>query len=172
MLTLKIKNIETKLNKKLKKNHITLGIDTASRTGWAIAKTFDDNLIIDYGILDIKSKDKYFKYNQIIDFFDRLIWNDLNKDSTIIIEDTFYHFNPKMFAFISRIGMIVYTIAELLGIKNKIFITASQARKKLGFKGTLKKEQLHNEFRKRFDIKLIDKDVIDAIILALVGAIK
>jgi len=172
MIILKIKDLEKKLNKLIKRNTKCLGVDTASRTGWALITTNSNEVIIDYGILNIKTTNNYYKYNYLIGFFDKLIYNNLNKNSVIVIEDTFYHFNPKMYAFISRVGMIVYTIAEICSVKNKYFITAAKARKNLGFKGTAKKEEIHRQFRDSFYINIKDKDVVDAIILALNGIIK
>jgi len=172
MIILKIKELEKRLNKSIKHNVKCLGVDTASKTGWALITTDNSEVMIDYGTLNIKSSNNYHKYNYLIKFFDNLIYNNLNKNSIIVIEDTFFHFNPKMFAFISRIGMIVYTIAEICNIKNKYFITAAQARKNLGFKGTAKKEEIHRQFRNSLYINIKDKDVVDAIILALNGIIK
>jgi len=166
---LKIKEVEKKLKIKIKKNINVLGIDTASRTGWATIKTNSKNLEIDYGYIDVrKLKSLNEKYDAMINSFGSLIKPKQNK---VVIEDTFFGPNVYTLKLLSRIGMIVYVLARLKKIKNVFFINASSARSRLNFNSRAKKEEIHKEFRRRIKIKILDKDIMDAIILALNGVL-
>ena len=153
-LALRIEEIEKSFDRKIKRNTVVLGIDTASTTGWAILSTEKDLLYIDYGTIKVDAKNRYFKYNEIIDIFSNLIKEEYN----VIVEDTFLKMfkikgksvmscNPAMFRMISRIGAIAYTIAHLRGC-NVIYMGASTARKNLGIKGNAKKADAHLHFHK------------------------
>lgn len=164
---MKINILEKKLKIKILKNKIVLGIDTASRTGWCLLTTNNETLYKDMGFINIKTKNKYFKYNEIIDIFSNLI----KPEYDIIIEDTFFRFNPAMFRMISRIGAIAYTIAHLKGCKNVEYMPAVTARKNLGLPSNKKKKEVHEAFIKIMKSKVTDEDIIDAEILALNGLV-
>ena len=164
MINIKIQNLEKKLGKLIKRNITVLGIDTASRTGWAKI-TVNSKVKIDYGFIDITSKDRYFKFNQMIEIFPDLI----KGCDKVIIEDVYLKFNVMIHAMLSRIGMIVYVLAHQLGIKEKEFMWASTARKNLGLKGNAKKEEMHKEFKEKYNINIEDEDIMDALILAMNG---
>jgi Holliday junction resolvasome RuvABC endonuclease subunit len=151
----------------LEKNKIILGIDTASRTGWCIAKSNSKNIEFNYGFIHIDTKNDYFKYNEIIKVFDSII----KPEYDVIIEDTFFRFNPKMFRLISRIGAIAYTLAHIKGCKAE-FIAPSPARKNIGFKGNVKKAIFQKAFLDKIKFELTDIDIIDALVLSLNGLIK
>ena len=167
MITIKTKVLEKKLGKPIKVNITVLGVDTASRTGWCKIVTTDKEVKIDYGFIDIDSKDRNFKFNQMIDIFPSLI----KGCDKVIIEDVFMKFNVMVHSFLSRIGMIVYVICHQQGIKDKDFVWATTARKKVGLKGNAKKEAIHKEFIEKFGIEIDDEDIMDSIILALNGII-
>ena len=164
MINIKIQNLEKKLGKLIKRNITVLGIDTASRTGW-VKITVNSKVKIDYGFIDITSKDRYFKFNQMIEIFPDLI----KGCDKVIIEDVYLKFNVMIHAMLSRIGMIVYVLAHQLGIKEKEFMWASTARKNLGLKGNAKKEEMHKEFKEKYNINIEDEDIMDALILAMNG---
>lgn len=163
---MKIEKLEQQLGRPIKRNIAVLGLDTASRTGYCILKTTKKELTLDYGIIHINTKDNYFKYNEIIKIFQDLI----KPEYKVIIEDTFFRFNPAMFRLISRIGAIAYTLAHLKGCSTE-YIFATTARKKIGLKGNGKKSEVQTEFLLRTNLKIQDNDVIDAVILAFVGAL-
>uniref|UniRef100_A0A6H2A429 Putative Crossover junction endodeoxyribonuclease n=1 Tax=viral metagenome TaxID=1070528 RepID=A0A6H2A429_9ZZZZ len=167
MITLKIKDLEKKLNRKISKNINLLAVDTASKTGWAKITTTDKDIKIDYGFIDIQSKDKEFKYNQMIDTFPELI----KGCDKVIIEDVFLRFNVMVHSMLSRIGMIVYVIAHQLKVKDKYFIWASSSRKLIGLKNA-KKDIVQKEFKEKFNIKIEDEDIIDSLILGFGGLIE
>jgi len=164
---IKITDLEKKLNIRIKKNAKVLGLDTATRTGWCLLIT-DNNIINkEYGFISVKTKDKnkYFQYNEIIDLFNNVI----KKEYEVIIEDTFFRFNPSVFRLISRIGAIAYTLAHLKGCSVK-YILATSARKNLGFLGNMKKKDFHIAFLNKSELDLADDiDIIDAYVLALNG---
>lgn len=155
------------MGKLIRENFTCLGVDTASRTGWAKIVTTSKEVKIDYGFIDIDSKDRNFKFNQMIEIFPSLI----KGCDKVVIEDVFLKFNVMVHSFLSRIGMIVYVICHQQGIKEKGFIWATTARKNIGIKGNAKKEEIHREFIEKFDIKIDDPDIMDAVILALTGII-
>ena len=169
---IKIKDLETRLAKKIKRNSSAIGVDTASRTGWALIRTTEKLAFFSYGVVDIQTKDRLFKYNKFIEFFESLFYNWVNTKTIIVIEDTFFRHNPHMYAMISRFGAIVYTIAHLFGYKNKMFIRASSARAKIGLTGNAKKAQIQKQLKEKLNLNIEDKDVLDAIVLALCGLIE
>ncbi len=164
---MKIKTIEKKLNIKIKKNVKVLGIDTASRTGWCILTTSDTHIKKEVGFIKVSSKNRYFKYNELVELF----YNIIKPGYHVVIEDTFFRFNPAMFKMISRIGAIAYTIAHLKGCDVE-YLMATSARKRLGLPSNKKKKEVHEAFIKLIKTKVTDEDIIDAEILALNGLIK
>lgn len=162
---MKLSTLEKDLQIPIKKNYKVIGLDTATRTGWCIITTKNKTIDLNFGYINIKVKDEYLRFNEIISIFDNLITKDLDK---VIVEDTFFRFNPKMFRLISRIGGVAYTIAQMRNC-NPEFLPPSTSRARLGFKGNSKKEDFQKEFLKRSKFKLDDIDIIDAIVLALNG---
>ena len=159
------KKIEKNLGIKLIPFVTCLGIDTASRTGWAKIESNPDETTLDFGFIDMKNQDKYFKYDYFIRIFSGLLNpKTINK---VVIEETFYGQNVKTFQMLSRLGAFAYTLACLNGIERG-FILASSARKKLGLKFR-KKKDVHADFLSKLKLDLDDEDVLDAIILAIGG---
>lgn len=160
--------IEKSLRIKLLKNNQAFGFDGAGRTGWCIAKTNDKSVTLEYGFIDLRKVQVPEKYKMIGDIFKELI----TKKQRVIIEEAFLGFNPRTALMLARIGAIAYYIAcekECSYIK---FLTAGQARKRIGIKGNSKKVDAQNQFKRRLRIKLDDDDIVDAMILALCGLIE
>ena len=68
-----IKTLESRLNIKIKHNIKVLGIDTAPRrTGWCLLTVGDKVIEIDYGFIEVKSKNRYVTYNELINIFNQL----------------------------------------------------------------------------------------------------
>ena len=168
-MKLKTKLIEKAFKGKVIPFITVMGIDTASRTGWCKATTAPDYVTFDYNFTDIKTRDKYYKYNQYIDIFTNLLKSEID---IIVIEETYYSKNVKTFQLLSRLGGFVYAAAHTVGIKDKRFILATSARKKLGFKGNLKKQIIQKQFIKKLKIKIDDEDIIDAMVLAMNGILE
>jgi len=159
--------IEEAFGKKVVPYITSLGVDTASRTGWCKLVTTKDNVQLDYGFIDIETTDKYYKYNKFIELFSTMVNTD-----KLVIEESFFGQNAKTFQMLSRLGGFVYAIAHIHGQTDKRFLLATSARKYLGLKGNAKKEIIQEEFKKRLSLDLTDDDIIDAIILALNGVLK
>jgi len=171
MIKLSKKKIQKEFGRKVEPLVNCLGVDTASRTGWCkiITGAEDvDTIEVDYGFVNIKSTDKYFKYNQYIEIFS----NMLTKDLRIVIEESFFGQNAKTFQMLSRFGGFIYALAHIRGIRDKYFILATSSRKFLGIKGNMKKKLVQEEFRKRMELEVEDDDIIDAIILAFNGILE
>jgi len=175
-----IKKVENRFNIKLKRNTQVLGIDTASKSGYCIAKTDEKKLILEIGFVNInvsqiKDRDTRHEmlYNAIYEAFNGLIASQFD---TVVIENVFHSFNPDTTILLSRFGGIIYSICKAKQIKNIIWKSASQARKVLGInqkcpKGKAK-ETIVKRVNKKLDTHITNNDEIDAIVLALVGLIK
>lgn len=167
MITIPIKDIEKKFNKKVTKYTSSLGLDIASRTGWSRIISDNKDIKIDYGFIDINATDKYFKYDRYIEIFNNLLYAQ-----KIIIEESFYSLNVHTFQLLSRLGAFAYCIAKKNEIKEVSFLLATSARKYLGFKGNLNKKIIQEQFLKLLKLDLDDNDIIDAIILAMTGILE
>lgn len=169
-MTISIEELEEKIGKKIVKNTLSLGIDVASRTGWAIAKTSDEYVEFNYNFVDIDSKDFYFKLSKLIEYF-QSIFNSFTPD-VVVIEDSFLKFNVRVLSFLSKMEGALYTLSKIAGIKRIFFVFATTARKNLGIKGTCKKPEIKAWLKENLDLELCDEDAADAIVLALNGVIK
>lgn len=168
MLTLPRSSTEKLLGCSFPEKYTVLGVDTASRSGYSKIIVDKKNIKIDTGIISIDSKDKYFKFNQMIPTF-----MDLTKGcNCVIVEDVFMKFNVNVHSFLARIGMIVYMSAKLNNVSAVEFVWASSARKALGLHGNAKKDIVQKEFCEKLNLKLVDEDIIDAIVLSFYGLIK
>lgn len=172
MIIIKTKQLEERLGFKLQENCTSVGVDTASRTGWCTIKNRLGEVTIDYGFIDIKAQNAYFKYDQMIGIFSDLLRNVSTgqKEVIVVIEDVFFGRNVNTLKMLARYGMIVYTISTQLNLK-KHFILASTARAKIGFHGTAKKDFVHKQIADRLKLKLQDEDIVDALVLALTGLV-
>lgn len=170
-IIIKNSDLEKKFGHRIKEHFTCLGVDTASRTGWCIARTTATHTVFTFGFIEVKSKDLYFKYDYMVDTFGDLLKDIPKHDSLVVIEDVFFSHSVHVVKMLARIGMIVYTLTKLKDLP-KTYILATEARKKLGFKGNLKKEIIQEQFVKKLGIKVTDNDIVDAIILALNGILK
>lgn len=170
MIKIPIQTLENSLGIEIKRNQRSVGIDTASRTGVCLAVTTNKHLVLEYSFLDMKSKNKYHKYNTLADYMSNFFQD--SKIDVLVIEETFFSRNAKVFQFLSRIGGIVYAIGHTLHIKEKVFISAVESRKALGLPCNKKKEVVHKAFHDLVPgVTIKDIDIIDGIILALNGLI-
>ena len=162
------KEFEDKVGIKLQSNINAIGIDTASRTGWCKISVNTKTISFNYGFINIDSKNIYFKYNEIVNTFYELLHTPLD---IVIIEDTFYRFNPNMFKMISRIGATAYTLAHLNHQKAK-YLLATSARKALGIKGNCKKAEVAVYLKEVLNLNITDDDIADSIVLAINGVLE
>jgi len=172
MIKILIKVIEDNMPVTVIRNRTSVGVDTASRTGICLARSTDKDVVLDYSFLAMTSSNKYHKYNTLIDHMQKFIVDGAKID-IVVVEETFFSTNAKVFQFLSRIGGMVYTVAHLLHIKEKVFIAAVSSRKALGLPTNKKKHVVHEAFHDALpNVKIEDIDIIDGIILALNGLTK
>lgn len=173
MIKIRKNVLERFTGKECIKNAISLGVDTASRTGWSIAKVKNKWIELDYGFISVKNvKGHPKKFSIFIDFFLNFLEKESkNKNFNVVVEDAFYGRNANTFKLLSRFGMIVYVISELKHIP-RIFLMATSARSRLNLTGTAKKYIIHEQIKTNFGIKIEDEDIVDAIVLALNGVLR
>lgn len=170
MKSYKIADIEANFGVSIKRNFKVIGVDTATRTGICVATTDNKTLTLEYNILDLKHNDKFYVYNNIIKYFEQLLDKSYNR---VVVEETFFSTNAKVFCLLSRLGAMVYTVAKIKGIDDIKFLSAVQARKGIGLKGRGKKSEVHKAFKLLCPfIEVTDIDVVDGLILALNGIIE
>lgn len=172
-----ITELEEVLGIQIKRNCKSLGIDSASKLGWAITETDDTNVYIRCGSIDAKSIPTHKRYIKFIEFFNELIDDSFDK---LIIEDChlkYFGRKPQVnvLKVLSRVGMIPLVIGRLKGISKLSqigWIRPNVARATLGLNGTAKKSKVHAQFWQKTGIELEDEDMVDAIILAINGLMK
>jgi len=168
MLKLTKKTVEKRLNLKLHKgNRISLGLDTATRTGWCVAQVTDKYVEFDYGFIDLSILEQDLRYERFIDILSSILSERIN---LVVVEDCFFGHNVHTLKLLARLGMVAFTLAYQQHIP-RIFLSAAQARKRLGFKGTAKKKLVQQAFLSRMELKIDDPDIVDAMILSLSGLV-
>lgn len=171
MIQIQKSKLEELLGHKIQDGIKSLGVDTASRTGWALLHSNADLVTINFGYIDVDSSSHHFKFERMIEIFQDLLKRE-NPD-IVVVEDTFLKFhNARTLKLLTRLGMIVWIMAKLqnqIGIRR--FILPKESRANLGLNGGSKKEEVHKEFKEKFGIQIDDIDIVDAIILSLNGVI-
>ena len=173
-MKLKIKYIEKKLGIKLRKNSVSLGLDTATKTGYCIARTNKVTINFDTGYINLNMREikdrklrNELRYEEIYKRFKDLI----KTEYVVVVEDVFFGRNPQTLILLSRIGAIAWTIAKGKKCKKIIWKTAVQARKALGLPCNKKKIVVMEAMNKVLKTKIENDDIVDSIILALIGLI-
>jgi Holliday junction resolvasome RuvABC endonuclease subunit len=182
---IKITQIEKKINKQLKQQCLVIGFDVASKhTGIAIIKTHKATLEIiklhkiDYNLESTVKKDLIKAMECFIGELNNFISGlNLGRDYKIfVIEDCFLKFNVNVLKELARFSVLIWR--ELKHLADKIyFVLPTTARSQIGFKKDKKcpkkiKEQVLDYVNNLFSLKLKDKDLSDAVVLALSGLIK
>ena len=174
-MKLKIKDIEKAFGIKVQKGITSLGLDTATKTGYCIAKsnatTIDFNIgFINVDVKEIKDKDlrNELRYEEIYRMFKNLIQSDM----IVVIENVYHSFNAQTTILLSRIGAIAWTLARIKECKNIIWKTATQARKALGLPCNKKKKIVMEKVNGLLGLEIKNNDEVDALVLALNGLIK
>jgi Holliday junction resolvasome RuvABC endonuclease subunit len=170
MIKISIKKLEHILDIRIKKNCSAFGVDTATISGIALVRTDDTDVHITPDLLDMsKIKSQQERFDIAYGYFSEILKN--NKVDFAVVEDVFFGRNVKALIFMTRIGMIVYALCRQLNIPSQ-FILASQARCKLNLPSKAKKEEVQEEFSNTTGINFADNNVIDAVILGIVGVLK
>ncbi|MGD2071860.1 MAG: crossover junction endodeoxyribonuclease RuvC [Candidatus Thorarchaeota archaeon] len=171
-MKLKIKDLEKKLGKKIKKNFLAIGIDTASKLGLGYIHTTKKEVIIDWALLEFHTNTIQELYKQMYVALGDFILADVN---CCVIEDVFLGMNPDTTIKLARFGGLALAHA----IDNKVHfetIGAKSARAKL-FKIDYKKykgktKQAVADYLKSIGIKIDEDNCADGLILALLGIIE
>jgi len=197
----KVKNIEKKLGKTIRRNCISVGFDVAEKyTGVCILKVDTDTIkIVDTLVIETTEKEDHFhradhyvfsleKFKQTIQKF---------KDTKmLIIERCYFGQNPETLIHLAHFGIITYILLKK-EFETYYYFGASTARSIIGFNqkrqeslGNLKphiitrgknkgKEQkidckslVHDYLKTDFGISFDSKDKADAFVLALAGLLK
>jgi len=166
-LKLNIKKVQTALEKPILRDVQALGIDTATRTGWCIITTDKKSLYLTYDFLDLTDKEIEKRLDQLISYFKDII----KPNHRVVIEDSFLRFNPRVFGLLSKFEGALYALSKIINVSKVNFIQASSARMRIGANSSHKKEEIHQWLRDKLHIDIEDKDIVDAIILALNGVL-
>lgn len=168
MIKLNITDLQNILQKPIKRNCRILGLDVAARTGWCVIYSNSKKIEIDYGFINLKTPDMYFKFDKFIEEMSFLI----KKDDIVVIEDSFMQNNAWVLKMLAKMEGIAYTVARLNKAKSIQFIMASSSRKTIGIKGNCKKADVANWLSNNLKVNLEDEDAADAIVLGLVGVLQ
>lgn len=175
MIKLDIKEIELKLNKRIKRNFSVIGWDTSSKCGVCFGKTDDTSLEIDYTFLEYDTSDHQKMYKQMYNDFGSL----LTDENLSIIEQVYVAFNPNVALLLARMGSLIMAncIAKKIPFQ---FLSAISARSNLGIK-TKKdkdgnkipkghtKEIVANWLKEELNFTIDQNDIADALVLVLNG---
>jgi len=170
-MKLLIKDLEKKLNKKIKRNYTSIGIDTATKTGIGYISTNKTNITIDWALIEFSSDSIQELYKQMYREFGEFIDK---KTNICVVEDVFLGMNPNTTIKLARFGGLAIAQA----INNKVSfetIGARSARAKL-FKIDYKKykgrtKEAVSDYIKSLGIEINEHNCADGVLLALLGII-
>lgn len=189
----KIKDIEEKINKKIRLNTLSIGFDVAEyNTGIYILKTDNKYIHEIKGLNIIIPKNVKHTINDRLEMFDKEITKFSKKLKSklykiAIIEDCHlqYYYNVKTKKKMPQVWVLkILARFETLvwkALKNKVdykfFKQAYHARLKIGFKKDKSKskkvkEQVSKHIEKIFDLKIEEGNQVDAFVLALCALLK
>lgn len=177
-MKIKIKDFEKKLDKKIKRNIQSIGLDIAERTGICIITTNTKYVDFDWQFIEFDKSSIHSVYKNMYKEFLKIIVKEKGKDNIVVIEDSFLQrfgrfVQADVFKKLTRFG----TIALVCSFLNEMpyqFILAKSARAKLKIKMIPKepKESVANYLHNELDIEVDDNDISDAIVLAVLGIIE
>lgn len=197
----KIKDIEKKLGKSIRKNCISVGFDVAEKyTGICILKVDNEIIkIINTLVIETAEKEDHFhradhyvfaleKFNQVLQKF--------KEKKIMVIERCYYGKNVETLIHLAHFGILTY-ITLRKEFETYYYLGATTARSIIGFnqrrqeeKGNLKphiitkgknkgqekkidcKSLVHDYLKTDFEVEFKSKDEADAFVLALSGLLK
>jgi len=174
-MKLLIKDLESKLGKRIKHNFSVIGWDTSSKCGVCFAKSNDKEVEFDWTFLEYDTSDHQKMYTQMYHDFGSL----LSDEKLSIIEQVYVAFNPNVALLLARMGTLIMARC----IEKKIpfqFLSAISARANLGIK-TKKdkdgnkipkghtKEVVANWLKEELGFEIDQNDIADALVLVLNG---
>ena len=172
MIKLPIKDLELKLGKTLKRNFVSIGIDTATTTGIGIISANDKEVEIDWSLIKFEANSTVELYKQMYKEFGNFIDKSID---FVVVEDVFLGMSPAVTIKLSRFGGLVMAQA----INNEVpfaTIGASSSRAKLftldrkKYKG--KPKEAVADYLKSIGIEIDEDNCADGVILALLGIIE
>jgi len=175
MLKLSIKDLELKLNKRIKRNTSVIGWDTSSKCGVCFGKSDDKFVEFDWTFLEYDTSDHQKMYSQMYHDFGSL----LTDEKLSIIEQVFVSFNPNVALLLARMGSLImaHCIAKKIPFQ---FLSAVSARANLGIKTKIDKhgnkipkghtkEVVANWLKEELNFTIDQNDIADALVLTLNG---
>ena len=200
-MNFKIKDIEKKLGKIIRRNCISVGFDVAEKyTGICILKVDNETIFIKHTqVIETSDKDDHFhRADNYVFALEKLKQNIQKfKDSKIMtIERCYYGRNVETLIHLAHFGILTYIILRK-EFDIYYYLGATTARSLIGFnqrrqeeKGTLKiqtitrgknkgkikkidcKSLVHDYLKTDFGVEFKTKDEADAFVLALAGLLK
>ena len=171
-MKIKIKDLESKLNKKIKRNFVSVGFDTATKTGIGFITTTKTHITIDWALISFEANTVQELYKQMYKEFRKFIDKKVN---CCVVENVFLGMNPDVTIKLARFGGLVIACA----IDNDVHfetIGARSARAKLfkldrkKYKG--KSKQAVADYLKSIDIEINEDNCADGVLLGLLGIIE
>lgn len=163
-----IKDLESKLNYKLKRNFKSVGFDCAQVTGISLLKTDKEYLYIDSLVLGFKTQNPKEIYATMVKTYEKLI----EDDHFAVIEEVFVGFSRGGSLELARYSSFAISECIKKGINYEI-ISATSARSKFKIdtrsEGTGKSKIAVAKFVKNLGIDLTDNNIVDAFVLGLCG---
>jgi len=171
MIKLNIKDLEIKLNKKIKKNFSSIGVDTATHTGIGFITTTDKEITIDWALIHFEANKIQDLYIQMYKEFGKFIDESVD---CCVVEDVFLGMNPDVTIKLARFGALAMAQAinhnvhfETIGAKSSRAKLFKLDPKK--YKG--KTKEAVADYLKSIGIEIDENNCADGIILALLGII-
>lgn len=167
-MKIKIKDIENKLDYKLKRNFKSLGVDTAQTSGLVFLKTDKEYIYIDHLVLNFKTKEPKEIYHTMVKTFEKLFQDE----DLAIIESVFVGFSRHGSVELAKYG--AFAISECIK-KNISYETISAISARSKFKidtkkyGKGKSKLAVADFVKNLGVDLKDNNLVDAFVLSLIG---
>jgi Holliday junction resolvasome RuvABC endonuclease subunit len=171
MLKLNIKDLELKLGKTIKRNFVSIGIDTATTTGIGIISANDKEVEIDWSLIKFEANSQIELYKQMYYEFQNIIDESVD---FVVVENVFLGMNPDVTIKLARFGGLAMACAINKSV-NFATIGASSSRAKLfvldrkKYKG--KPKEAVADYLKSIGIEIDEDNCADGVILALLGII-
>ena len=172
MIKLPIKDLEVKLGKTIKRNFVSIGIETATTTGIGIISANDKEVEIDWSFIKFEANSQLELYKQMYYEFQNIIDESVD---FVVVENVFLGMNPDVTIKLARFGGLAMACAINKSV-NFATIGASSSRAKLftldrkKYKG--KPKEAVADYLKSIGIEIDEDNCADGVILALLGIIE
>jgi Holliday junction resolvasome RuvABC endonuclease subunit len=166
-LKVTLKTVKDALGSDVKKNYTVLGLDLATKSGWALLSTDSSNLNISLKSIQADSRELLAKFAFYTKYLNSFI---KSKIDLVIIEDSYFRGNARVLQFLAKIEGIAFAVCVLKNITNIRFVQANSARRQVMPNIKIKdKKDIMKWIKDNLGIKMFDDNIADAIILALCG---